>query len=88
MTRPRPATVARLLAAAASGVLLALSRPPVDAEWLDGELRELEQLADEGDTLEVVAKLGAIVREPKRDTPPAPGEAAPTESPTSVEITE
>jgi FlaA1/EpsC-like NDP-sugar epimerase len=68
--------------------ILRLSRPPVDAEWLDGELRELEQLADEGDTLEVVAKLGAIVRDPKRDTPPAPGEAAPTESPTSVELTE
>ncbi|HLY94646.1 MAG TPA: nucleoside-diphosphate sugar epimerase/dehydratase [Gaiellaceae bacterium] len=45
-----------------------LSRPPVDAEWLGHELRELERLADEGDTLEVVAKLGAIVREPKRET--------------------
>ncbi|HEV7524999.1 MAG TPA: apolipoprotein N-acyltransferase [Acidimicrobiia bacterium] len=30
MRRPRPATAARVLAAAASGVLLALSRPPVD----------------------------------------------------------
>jgi FlaA1/EpsC-like NDP-sugar epimerase len=46
-----------------------LSRPPVDAEWLTGQLRELEQLADDGDTLEVVAKLGAIVREPLRDSP-------------------
>jgi FlaA1/EpsC-like NDP-sugar epimerase len=45
-----------------------LSRPPVDATWLGHELRELERLADEGDTLEVVAKLGAIVREPKRET--------------------
>ncbi len=53
--------------------IMRLSRPPVDAEWLDGQLRELEQLADEGDTLEVVAKLGAIVREPKRETPPAAG---------------
>jgi FlaA1/EpsC-like NDP-sugar epimerase len=44
-----------------------LSRPPVDAEWLTGRLRELELLADEGDTLEVVAKLGAIVREPLRE---------------------
>ena len=49
-----------------------LSRPPVDAEWLGHELRELERLADEGDTLEVVAKLGSIVREPKRETMPAP----------------
>jgi len=30
VTRPRPAAVARVGAAAASGVLLALSRPPVD----------------------------------------------------------
>jgi FlaA1/EpsC-like NDP-sugar epimerase len=44
-----------------------LSRPPVDADWLTGRLRELELLADEGDTLEVVAKLGAIVREPLRE---------------------
>ena len=49
-----------------------LSRPPVDAAWLGHELRELERLADEGDTLEVVAKLGAIVREPKRETVQAP----------------
>ena len=49
-----------------------LSRPPVDAEWLGHELRELERLADEGDTLEVVAKLGSIVREPKRETMQAP----------------
>ena len=45
--------------------IMRLSRPPVDAEWLSGQLVELEQLADEGDTLEVVAKLGSIVREPK-----------------------
>lgn len=48
-----------------------LSRPPVDPEWLDARLAELERLADEGDTLEVVAKLGAIVREPRRLTAPA-----------------
>jgi FlaA1/EpsC-like NDP-sugar epimerase len=44
-----------------------LSRPPVDAAWLAQQLQELEELADDGDTLEVVAKLGAIVREPKRE---------------------
>lgn len=49
-----------------------LSRPPVDAEWLGHELRELERLADAGDTLEVVAKLGSIVREPKRETMQTP----------------
>jgi len=55
-----------------------LSRPPVDAEWLDVELLELERLAEDGDTLEVVAKLGSIVREPKRESVAAP--AAATES--------
>ena len=43
-----------------------LSRPPVDPDWLGEQLSELERLAEEGDTLEVVGKLGAIVREPKR----------------------
>jgi FlaA1/EpsC-like NDP-sugar epimerase len=47
--------------------ILRLSRPPVDPDWLGAELTELERLADEGDTLEVVAKLGSIVREPKRE---------------------
>jgi FlaA1/EpsC-like NDP-sugar epimerase len=48
--------------------ILRLSRPPVDSAWLSAQLVELERLADEGDTLEVVAKLGSIVREPKRES--------------------
>jgi FlaA1/EpsC-like NDP-sugar epimerase len=47
-----------------------LSRPPVDPKWLADRLAELERLADEGDTLEVVGKLSAMVREPKRVDPP------------------
>jgi FlaA1/EpsC-like NDP-sugar epimerase len=46
--------------------IMRLSRPPVDPDWLEAQLAELERLADEGDTLEVVAKLGSIVREPQR----------------------
>ena len=53
-----------------------LSRPPVDSAWLTEQLRELERLAGEGDTLEVVAKLGAIVRKPKREQRPATGSPA------------
>jgi FlaA1/EpsC-like NDP-sugar epimerase len=49
--------------------IMRLSRPPVDPTWLAEELVELERLADEGDTLEVVAKLGSIVREPKLEVP-------------------
>jgi len=50
--------------------IMRLSRPAVDADWLARELAELERLADEGDTLEVVAKLNAIVREPQREAAP------------------
>jgi FlaA1/EpsC-like NDP-sugar epimerase len=60
--------------------IMRLSRPPVDPVWLDERLAELEGLAEDGDTLEVVAKLGSIVRAPKRmETPPPTreGEALP-----------
>ncbi len=49
--------------------IMRLSRPPIDESWLHEQLEQLAHLADEGDTLEVVAKLGSIVREPKRETP-------------------
>jgi FlaA1/EpsC-like NDP-sugar epimerase len=41
------------------------TRPPIDAAWLDGELIVLERLVEEGDTLELVSRLSAIVREPR-----------------------
>jgi FlaA1/EpsC-like NDP-sugar epimerase len=47
--------------------ILRLSHEPIDREWLFAELDELAQLAAEGDTLEMVAKLGAIVRVPRRE---------------------
>src|SRR3954447_10010601 len=57
--------------------IMRLSRPPVDPDWLAEQVAELERLADDGDTLEVVGKLRNIVREPRRgsvpNTPPAPG---------------
>jgi FlaA1/EpsC-like NDP-sugar epimerase len=46
--------------------ILRASRPGIDAAWLDEELSELERLVEAGDTLAVVASLGAIVREPRR----------------------
>jgi FlaA1/EpsC-like NDP-sugar epimerase len=42
--------------------ILAATRPPVDPLWLEEELDELGRLVDTGVTLEVVAKLGQIVR--------------------------
>ncbi|MDP9262074.1 MAG: polysaccharide biosynthesis protein [Actinomycetota bacterium] len=47
--------------------IMRLSRAPIDPEWLSLRLVELEQLADDGDTLEVVGKLSSIVRDPKRE---------------------
>jgi FlaA1/EpsC-like NDP-sugar epimerase len=45
--------------------IMRLSRPPVDPDWLAEQLAELERLADEGDTLEVVGKLRNIVDKPQ-----------------------
>jgi FlaA1/EpsC-like NDP-sugar epimerase len=50
--------------------ILRLSRPPVDPDWLGEQLAELERLADEGDTLEVVGKLRNVVYTPQRVEPP------------------
>jgi FlaA1/EpsC-like NDP-sugar epimerase len=46
--------------------IMRLSRPPVDPDWLALQLEELERLADEGDTLEVVGKLRNVVSKPQR----------------------
>jgi len=64
--------------------IMRLSRPPIDEAWLHDQLQQLARLADEGDTLEVVAKLGSIVREPKRETlftPEPSGATEPLPSP-------
>jgi len=60
--------------------IMRLSRPPVDADWLALQLVELERLAEEGDTLEVVAKLGSIVREPQREVTAVPASPSRTEA--------
>ena len=43
------------------------TREPVDAAWLEEELNVLERLVEEGDTLELVSRLAAIVRAPLRE---------------------
>jgi len=53
--------------------ILRLSRPPVDPDWLEQQVAELEHLADDGDTLGVVGKLRNVVHEPRRlGAPPTP----------------
>jgi FlaA1/EpsC-like NDP-sugar epimerase len=64
--------------------IMRLSRAPIDPAWLSVQLVELEQLADDGDTLEVVAKLGAIVREPKREQVLRDSGTKPADAPATV----
>jgi FlaA1/EpsC-like NDP-sugar epimerase len=45
--------------------ILRLQRSSIDPAWLDSQLGELEQLTHAADTLEVVAKLSTMVREPQ-----------------------
>ncbi len=46
--------------------ILAVTRPAIDAAWLEDELGELRRLVDEGETLELVSRLGAMIKEPRR----------------------
>ena len=46
--------------------ILAVTRPSIDAGWLEDELGELDHLVAEGETLELVAKLAAMMKEPRR----------------------
>jgi FlaA1/EpsC-like NDP-sugar epimerase len=45
---------------------------PVDPVWLDEELAELERLADAGETVQIVARLGELMRSPQRLQATAP----------------
>jgi FlaA1/EpsC-like NDP-sugar epimerase len=47
--------------------ILRAARPPIDVEWLEEELGELERLVERGETLDVVSRLATMLREPRRD---------------------
>ena len=38
-----------------------ITQPPVDAQWLEGELVRLERLVADGETLELVGSLNRLV---------------------------
>jgi FlaA1/EpsC-like NDP-sugar epimerase len=46
--------------------ILRAARAPIDVDWLEGELAELERMVQRGETLDVVSKLAAMMREPRR----------------------
>ena len=60
--RPVPTSHAKILRSAG---------PAVDPVWLEDEIAELDRLVEADDALGVVAKLGEMVREPRRITAPA-----------------
>jgi FlaA1/EpsC-like NDP-sugar epimerase len=46
--------------------ILAASQAQIDPAWLESRLRELEDFVEEGETLELVATMTAMFREPQR----------------------
>ena len=46
--------------------IMRATREPIDVDWLQDELAELEQMVARGETLDVVSKLATMMREPKR----------------------
>ena len=60
-----------VVAATVHPKILRLTRPQIDAGWLDDELAELDRLVGEGETLELVSRLGAMVKDPRREAVPA-----------------
>jgi FlaA1/EpsC-like NDP-sugar epimerase len=46
--------------------IMRAARVVIDHDWLDDSLAELERLADDGATVEAVAKLQAMIDEPRR----------------------
>jgi FlaA1/EpsC-like NDP-sugar epimerase len=57
-----------------------VTRPSIDAAWLAEELGSLERLVEEGDTLELVAKLAAMMKEPRREPVEEPAAQQSSES--------
>jgi FlaA1/EpsC-like NDP-sugar epimerase len=51
--------------------ILAVTRPAIDGAWLEEELAALEALVEQGETLELVSRLGAMMKEPRRAGAPA-----------------
>jgi FlaA1/EpsC-like NDP-sugar epimerase len=46
--------------------IMKVTRPAVDAAWLDEQLGVLERLVEEGDTLELVSVLTSMMRSPQQ----------------------
>ena len=47
--------------------IMLVTRPPIDASWLEDELDELGRLVEAGETLELIGRLNSLVAAPRRN---------------------
>ena len=47
--------------------IMLVTRPPIDATWLEDELDELGRLVEAGETLELIGRLNTLVAAPRRN---------------------
>jgi FlaA1/EpsC-like NDP-sugar epimerase len=67
--------------------IMLVTRPPIDAGWLEEELEALGELVEDGETLELVGRLNAIVAAPQRlEHLAADGAAAAESTPASEAV--
>ena len=66
--------------------ILLVTRPPIDADWLEDELDRLAELVEAGDTLELVGRLNSLVRAPRRVTVSGDGAGAVETAPASEKV--
>ena len=66
--------------------ILLVTRPPIDAEWLEDELDGLERLVDAGETLDLVGRLHALTSSPRRAVQARDGAGAVETAPASEPV--
>jgi FlaA1/EpsC-like NDP-sugar epimerase len=59
--------------------IMLVTRPPIDQQWLEGELDDLAHLVEAGETLELIGRLNTICAAPRRN-----GVAEPSPAPEVV----
>jgi FlaA1/EpsC-like NDP-sugar epimerase len=66
--------------------ILLVTRPPIDARWLEEELEALQRLVEDGDTLELVGRLNALVGAPRQAPVTAHGAGTVETAPASEKV--
>jgi FlaA1/EpsC-like NDP-sugar epimerase len=67
--------------------IMLVTRPPIDAGWLEDELDALARLVEAGETLELVGRLNLVVSEPRRGAAvPGHGAGAASAAPASETV--